>query len=110
MRMPRLALVAVAVAALAGAASCKGSIGAGSGASAAPASAEATGWPPAPASPAPPRAPGDEGRVLPALSPSALRDTLANPAGPLGTLQRLRDADLDRLNSVFKEYGTAQGT
>jgi hypothetical protein len=49
-----------------------------------------------------------EGRVLPALSPSALRDTLANPAGPLGTLQALRDADLDRLNAVFKAHGTTQ--
>src|SRR5450432_524109 len=48
-----------------------------------------------------------QGRVLPALSPSALRDTLANPAGPLGTLQALRDADLDRLNAVFKAHGTA---
>jgi uncharacterized protein (DUF1501 family) len=44
--------------------------------------------------------------VLPALSPSALRDTLANPAGPLGTLQSLRDKDLDRLNAVFKAHGT----
>jgi hypothetical protein len=49
-----------------------------------------------------------QGRVLPALSPSALRDTLANPAGPLGTLQALRDADLDRLNAVFKAHGTSQ--
>jgi Protein of unknown function (DUF1501) len=47
-----------------------------------------------------------QGRVLPALSPSALRDTLANPAGPLGTLQALRDHDLDRLNAVFKAHGT----
>jgi uncharacterized protein (DUF1501 family) len=47
-----------------------------------------------------------QGRVLPALSPSALRDTLANPAGPLGTLQALRDKDLDRLNAVFKAHGT----
>jgi hypothetical protein len=47
-----------------------------------------------------------QGRVLPALSPSALRDTLANPAGPLGTLQQLRDTDLDRLNAVFKAHGT----
>jgi uncharacterized protein (DUF1501 family) len=46
-----------------------------------------------------------QGRVLPALSPSALRDTLANPAGPLGTLQSLRDKDLDRLNAVFKAHG-----
>jgi hypothetical protein len=47
-----------------------------------------------------------QGRVLPALSPAALRDTLANPAGPLGTLQSLRDKDLDRLNAVFKAHGT----
>jgi hypothetical protein len=47
-----------------------------------------------------------QGRILPALSPSALRDTLANPAGPLGTLQSLRDKDLDRLNAVFKTHGT----
>jgi hypothetical protein len=47
-----------------------------------------------------------QGRVLPALSPSALRDTLANPAGPLGTLQALRDKDLDRLNGVFKAHAT----
>jgi hypothetical protein len=47
-----------------------------------------------------------QGRILPALSPSALRDTLANPAGPLGTLQQLRDKDLDRLNAVFKSHAT----
>jgi hypothetical protein len=47
-----------------------------------------------------------QGRTLPALSPSGLRDTLANPAGPLGTLQQLRDHDLDRLNALFKEHGT----
>jgi hypothetical protein len=47
-----------------------------------------------------------QGRILPSLSPSALRDTLANPAGPLGTLQSLRDKDLDRLNAVFKSHAT----
>jgi hypothetical protein len=49
-----------------------------------------------------------EGRVLPALSPTALRDTLANPAGPLATLQALRDQDLNRLNAVFKAHGTTE--
>jgi Protein of unknown function (DUF1501) len=49
-----------------------------------------------------------QGRVLPALSPSALRDTLANPAGPLGTLQALRDQDLNRLNALFKAHGTTE--
>jgi Protein of unknown function (DUF1501) len=49
-----------------------------------------------------------QGRVLPALSPSALRDTLANPVGPLGTLQQLRDQDLNRLNTIFKAHGTTE--
>jgi uncharacterized protein DUF1501 len=49
-----------------------------------------------------------QGRVLPALAPTALRDTLANPAGPLGTLQALRDQDLNRLNAVFKAHGTTE--
>ena len=49
-----------------------------------------------------------EGRVLPALAPTALRDTLANPAGPLGTLQQLRDADLNRLNAIFKAHGNTE--
>ena len=46
-----------------------------------------------------------QGRTLPALSPRGLRDTLANPAGPLGTLQQIRDRDLDKLNALFKQHG-----
>ncbi|MBK6694588.1 MAG: hypothetical protein IPG50_20610 [Myxococcales bacterium] len=47
-----------------------------------------------------------EGRSLPSLSPRGLRATLTNTAGPLTDLQKLRDADLDRLNAIFKEQGT----
>ncbi len=46
-----------------------------------------------------------EGRTLPRLSPRGLRDTLSNPAGPLGNLQKIRDADLDRMNALFKQHG-----
>jgi len=47
------------------------------------------------------------GAVLPVLTPSALRNVLGNPAGVLGTLRSLRDADLDRLNALYKQDGTA---
>ena len=47
-----------------------------------------------------------EGRTLPKLSPSGLRDALLSPAGPLTNLQAMRDADLDRLNALFKQEGT----
>jgi len=49
------------------------------------------------------------GRTLPNLRPTALRDTLLNTAGPLTTLQALRDSDLNRLNAIVKQTGnTAQ--
>lgn len=47
-----------------------------------------------------------EGRTLPPLTPTGLKATLLNPKGPLTDLQKLRDADLDRLNALFKESGT----
>jgi hypothetical protein len=47
-----------------------------------------------------------EGRTIPKLSPRALRDVLAAKPGPLADLRRARDADLDRLNALFKEHGT----
>lgn len=47
-----------------------------------------------------------EGRSLPRLTPTGLRSALANPAGPLTDLQKLRDADLDRLNALLKQSGT----
>ena len=48
-----------------------------------------------------------QGRVLPILSPPDLSALLSGPRTPLARLQRLRDADMDRLNSLFKKDGTA---
>ncbi len=48
-----------------------------------------------------------QGRVLPVLSPPDLSTLLAGPNSPLLKLQRLRDADMDRLNALFKKNGTA---
>ncbi|MDB4946715.1 MAG: hypothetical protein JWP97_6249 [Labilithrix sp.] len=47
-----------------------------------------------------------DGRSLPPLTPSGLRNTLLNTPGALTNLQKLRDADLDRLNALFKTSGT----
>ncbi len=47
-----------------------------------------------------------QGRTLPKLSPSGLRDTLTSAAGPLTTFQQIRDNDLNRLNALLKESGT----
>ena len=46
------------------------------------------------------------GRTLPVLTPVALRDILTATAGPLTQLQRVRDADLNRINAVLKQSGT----
>ena len=47
------------------------------------------------------------GRPQPILSPSTLSTLLASPAGPLGQIQKIRDADLDRLNAWYKQNGNA---
>jgi len=47
-----------------------------------------------------------EGRSLARLTPTGLKAALASPAGPLTDLQKLRDADLDRLNALLKQNGT----
>ena len=47
------------------------------------------------------------GRPQPILSPSTLSTLLASPAGPLGQIQKIRDADLDQLNAWYKQNGTA---
>jgi hypothetical protein len=47
-----------------------------------------------------------EGRTLPRLSPTGLREVLAKAPGPLTDLQSLRDESLDKLNAIFKERGT----
>jgi len=45
------------------------------------------------------------GRPQPILSPSALASLLSSPAGPLGQIQQIRDADLDRLNDWYRQNG-----
>src|SRR3989442_14574238 len=44
-----------------------------------------------------------QGRPQPILSPVALAGVLSPPAGPLGQIQRIRDADLDRLHSWCRQ-------
>ncbi len=48
-----------------------------------------------------------EGRPQPNLSPLTLKALLAVPDGSIGTLQKLRDDDVNRLNAIFREQGTA---
>lgn len=45
------------------------------------------------------------GQVLPVLNPVALKGVLTGPKGPLAKLREQRDADLDRLNALFKQNG-----
>ena len=45
------------------------------------------------------------GRVLPALTPTGLRDVFISPKGALTTLQKLRDGDLDRIYTALKASG-----
>ena len=47
------------------------------------------------------------GRPQPILSPSALASLLSSPTGPLGQIQKIRDADLDRLNDWYRQNGNA---
>lgn len=47
-----------------------------------------------------------QGRALPILSPTGLKALLTQPAGPLAGLQKMRDDDLNRLNSMLKKDGT----
>ena len=48
-----------------------------------------------------------DGRGLPNLNPTGLRDVLTHPAGPLMRLEKLRDSSLDQMYAVLKEHGTA---
>jgi uncharacterized protein (DUF1501 family) len=48
-----------------------------------------------------------EGRGLPNLPPTALRDVLTKPDGALFGLQKLRDQHLDRMYALLKDQGTA---
>lgn len=47
-----------------------------------------------------------EGRVLPVLNPTSLRDILVDPPGPLTRFRQIRDTDLDRMNTLLKQTGT----
>ncbi|HEX9578546.1 MAG TPA: hypothetical protein VF993_12385 [Myxococcales bacterium] len=47
------------------------------------------------------------GRPQPILSPSALASLLSAPSGPLGQIQKIRDADLDRLNDWYRQNGNS---
>lgn len=48
-----------------------------------------------------------EGRTLSQLSPRGLKSVLQLPAGALADLRTLRDNDLDRMNTLFKQHGTS---
>src|SRR4029077_1116538 len=48
-----------------------------------------------------------DGRGLPNLNPTGLRDVLTHPTGALMRLQKLRDDSLDKMNALLKEHGTA---
>lgn len=48
-----------------------------------------------------------QGRTLPIVSAPGLRALLASPTGPLANLQKLRDADLNRLNDLYRREGTS---
>jgi len=47
-----------------------------------------------------------DGRGLPNLNPTGLRDVLTHPTGPLMRLQQLRDRSLDRIHTLLKQQGT----
>ncbi len=46
------------------------------------------------------------GRGLPNINATGLRDTLAQPTGPLKQIQKLRDMQLDRIHASIKRDGT----
>ena len=47
-----------------------------------------------------------EGRPLPIMSPVGLRDLLVDPAGPLTSLEKIRDNDMKRLSDLARRDGT----
>jgi len=48
-----------------------------------------------------------QGATLPFVAPSALKTVLAAPTDVFAKLQKLRDDDLDQLNALYKQSGTA---
>ena len=51
-----------------------------------------------------------DGRSLPNVAPTGLRDLLTRPASPLFRLQPLRDSALDEIHALLKEHGTKAQT
>jgi len=47
-----------------------------------------------------------EGKALPNLVPTSLRDMLAVDSSPLGKMQALRDASVDKLSALLRDRGT----
>jgi hypothetical protein len=47
-----------------------------------------------------------DGAALPAIPPLALRATLANPQGPLSSLQALRSSTLDELHGLYRSVAS----
>jgi hypothetical protein len=47
------------------------------------------------------------GRPQPTLSPAALASLLSSPSGPLGQIQQIRDADLNKLNDWYRQNGNS---
>jgi len=47
-----------------------------------------------------------EGKTLPNLGPTSLRDMLAADTSPLGKLQTMRDASVDQLSALLRDRGT----
>src|SRR5262249_55476925 len=48
----------------------------------------------------------DEGQTMPILPPSALKDMLVNPAGPLTNLQAIRDKTMGDIYAIYKNGAT----
>jgi hypothetical protein len=47
-----------------------------------------------------------DGRGLPNLNPTGLRDILSRPGGALARMQKLRDESVDRIHALLKQRGT----
>ena len=47
-----------------------------------------------------------DGAPLPNIPPQALKDTLLNPAGPLSSLQKIRDNTMKSIHDIYKNQAT----
>ena len=46
------------------------------------------------------------GNIMPTMQPTALKDTLTNPAGPLTKIQALRDQTMNQIYGIYKNVAT----